>query len=242
MSVVERSRQLLGRIQNYERFKESTSKADKFREYAQILSPLREQLEANRLRVEALLHHQATLSRAELQPIEKLPKPAPVLESLAVVRTKLTTNPESLKEGREFTTFKKRFERFAIEAGDIVRDVIDAVKKGIPSVDKAFLEQVAGIPAYRDKVDEIRAMRAELDGGDVATAGAALLDAFLTRRAALRKLTDELNPVEFPKPVLDFFRAARRKQGADLDDLTDEVKTWLKEHGLLDRLRLFFTG
>jgi hypothetical protein len=63
------------------------------------------------------------------------------------------------------------------------------------------------------------------------------LEEFLDRRDALKQLADQLNPEEFPKEVLEFFKAARRG-GAPLEKFTSSVQEWLSQQDLLTSVRI----
>jgi hypothetical protein len=55
----------------------------------------------------------------------------------------------------------------------------------------------------------------------------------------LRELANSLLPDEFPKEVLEFYKQARRKEGAALDLLTPDVRAWLSARQLMQNVRLF---
>ncbi len=63
------------------------------------------------------------------------------------------------------------------------------------------------------------------------------LEQFLESRNALRALADQLNPDEFPKEVLEFFKA-ERQGGAPLDKFTSPVREWLAEKDQLKNVRV----
>ncbi len=59
---------------------------------------------------------------------------------------------------------------------------------------------------------------------------------FRSARKSFRKAVDELDGKNIPKAVLDFWRTASG-QGAPLDAMTDEVRSWLRDNDLLGNVR-----
>ncbi len=237
MSISERVRVLHDQLTAYREFGRNAGLAEKFRERATELQLVRAQLDGALARAN-VLKISSGMSPTELAPLRKLPSPTKALESISLVKHKLAEAPLSLNEGRDYATLRQRVGRCAEDTVEAVSKALDAVKAGIPSVDETFLKQVEGIAAYEKRVRDIRAKRDELLAGvELRTADAAGVEAFLKRRAALRGLTDGLDPKEFPEEVLAFFRAVR-KGGATLDAFTDGVRNWLGERDLLKKIRV----
>ncbi|WP_437931107.1 hypothetical protein WMF37_18395 [Sorangium sp. So ce291] len=239
MTLLERCRTLRGRIERHERLKSADKAAEKFRERSQEVSAACKELSSALAKMAVLRSGEATLGPKEVEPLRRLPDPKKALASLANLREKLDTNPGSFNDGKEYTSFKRAFEKVAGDAAAVVENVIKEIESGIPSVDEVFLKQVERIPSYKARVSEIRAKRDELSRGvDLGAATSAQIEQFLERRATLRALTDKLDPKEFPKAVLEFYKAARQASGAPLRCLTEEVRTWLEECGQLGHVRL----
>ncbi|WP_437763392.1 hypothetical protein WMF27_41215 [Sorangium sp. So ce281] len=239
MTLLERCRTLHRRIEEHEQLKSADKTAEKFRERAQDISAACTALSSALDKIDVLRSGGTTLGPKEAEPLRHLPDPKKALANLANLRGKLDTNPRSFNEGKEYANFKRAFEKVASDTAAVVDKVIKEIESGIPSVDEAFLKHVERIPSYKVRVSEIRAKRDELLRGiDLRAAKSTQIEQFLARRAALRTLTDGLDPKEFPKAVLDFYKAARQANGAPLGCLTEEVRTWLEEGGQLGHVRL----
>jgi hypothetical protein len=75
-----------------------------------------------------------------------------------------------------------------------------------------------------------------LNGNDPLSSPDALKH-FLQHLGSLKAASDALDPNEFPKDVLKFFKGARHG-GARLDDFTPAVREWLAEQNLLKHVRV----
>ena len=167
--------------------------------------------------------------------VTKLPSPIAVLAILRECQTTLADSPG--ESGKDFGRLKRATKKLAQDIQDIVKKAVETVKRDMPAIDEAFLRQVEAIPGYATSVTNIRQQRdALLSGGDPYLSAGALKQ-FLEKRFALSALADGLAPTEFPKEILDFFRAARQG-GASLDKLTETVSSWLAERDLLKNVRV----
>jgi hypothetical protein len=182
------------------------------------------------------------LIAAEVAPVQKLPSPEKATDALRAVSDKLSAAPLSLNEGREFATFRKRLGELTSAVEEAVDKAIRQIEEGSPTVDEAFLKQVETVPSYDALVRDIRTKRDEFRMITLRGASTAAIQLFLGRRAALRVAVDALEPDEFPPPVIEFFKAARRVTGAPLHLLTDDVRAWLTQRNLLQKLRVTIAG
>lgn len=168
-------------------------------------------------------------------PVVKLPSPASARTVLAECQAKLAENPT--ESGKDYGRLKRSIDKLAKDLLGVAEKAIESVRRDLPSVEEAFLKQVELIPDYTNQVACIRQQRDALLNGSDPRASAEALRQFLDRREALRKLADNLRPDEFPREVLEFFRAGRHG-GAPLDRLTDTVRQWLADRDLIKYVRV----
>ena len=115
---------------------------------------------------------------------------------------------------------------------------LELVNRDLPAIEESFLRQVEQIPGYVEQVANIRQRRdALLRNLDLQSMNAPSLAEFLDKRDQLRDLADQLKPDEFPKEVLEFFRATRQG-GAPLEKFTSAVREWLEQRGQLKNVRV----
>jgi hypothetical protein len=150
----------------------------------------------------------------------------------------LSTAP--LDTGREHGQFRRAVQKVSDDLATGLREGLGSIQRELPSSDETFLRQVELLPQYKATVEEIRRRRQELLGGrSILDRTPSELDAMLFKREQLRELANSLLPEEFPKAVLEFYKWARRKDGAALDLLTPDVRDWLALRKLLQSVRLF---
>jgi hypothetical protein len=238
-TISERVQQLHAQVRAYAEHANASQKARKFTEHAETVRELRGRLD-HALAIILVLKRSDGLTAAELVPVRNLPTPDNAKDGLRAVSEKLITAPLSLHDGREFVTFKQRFEKITINTEEALGKTITHIKQGSPTVDETFLKQVETIPPYDALVRDIRSKR---DAFWMATlSDISTIQIFLDRRAALRVAVDALAPDEFPQAVVDFFKSARRGNGAPIELLTDDVRAWLKQRDLLKKIRITVTG
>jgi hypothetical protein len=155
-----------------------------------------------------------------------------------------TANPKSLTEGDEF--FRHQFLpgirklsqtfRAALEEG--WRQRVDRELDALPQDVLAALETVA---KYRAQIQTIRRCDQEAKQSRLTLP---LLGTVAARLAALAQIIkvkeqcwQELKGSELPDEVIDFLKQAGT-QGFSLADLTESIKQWLSERGLLGSFRI----
>ncbi|HMI82568.1 MAG TPA: hypothetical protein VK550_00675 [Polyangiaceae bacterium] len=167
----------------------------------------------------------------------KMPDPTGALAALQEYQQTLADG--SIESGKDYSRLKRSIDKVGKDVVAAVEKALESVQRDLPTIEEAFLKQVALIPAYASQVDRIRMQRdAILAGSEPGKMAPNELASFLDRRDELRKLADELNPKEFPKEVLDFFRAARQQGGAPFEKLTETVRAWLQERDQLKNVRV----
>jgi hypothetical protein len=230
MTVIERCKNLRDQITKRENLRRADKEAETFRARAAELGTTRAQLSGDIKRI-------AVLQRKGVA-IIKPPLPTSAIKVLKDYVTSLTANPN--ENGRDFGRLKRSIEKVGEEVRAATNKALDLVAGDLPSIEENFLKQVELIPTRKDQVARIREKRDALFKGktfDLRSKTAHELEEFLDKRNELRELADELNPEEFPKEVLEFFKAIRQG-GAPLEKLTDSVRKWLAVRNQLKDLRI----
>jgi hypothetical protein len=229
MSFLDRCKTLRERIEKHESLRRAHKDAEAFRDRATALEEIHRELESTMRRVEVL--------RVKGFQVMRLPDPTAAVALGDEYARELANG--STEVGKEYGRFKRSVEKVTRDVVAVVAKALEAVKRDLPTIEEAFLKQVELIPAYAEQVARIRRERdvlfaraepAGMSSDDLAT--------FLDRRDDLRKLADQLSPTEFPKDVLDFFRAARQQDGAPLEKFTETVRVWLHERDQLKNVRV----
>lgn len=241
-TITERVQVLHARLRAHVEHADASQRATKFTERVGAVNGLLERLDRALATIAVLEAASAQLTAAEIAPVRKLPSGDKATEALRAVSDKLSTAPLSLNEGREFATFRKRFEDCTSGVVEAVDKAISQIEQGSPTVDETFLKQVETVPSYDALVRDIRTKRDEFKAVTLRGASTGTIQVFLERRAALRIAVDALAPDEFPPAVIEFFKAARRVTGAPLQLLTDDVRAWLTQRDLLKKVRVTIAG
>jgi hypothetical protein len=227
MTLQDRCKQIRSKIGARNELRRSHKEAEALRERVG-------ELQAARRAVSDAVRQLAVLT-AKGVGVPKLPSPATTITLLLEVQRSITETPH--ERGKDFGNLKRSIDKVGRQLREKVEKAIESVKRDLPAVEEAFLKQVEVVPGYEARVASVRQQRDALLKGNDPNVSAEALEEFLDRREALRRLADELKPDEFPKDVLDFFRAARHS-GAPLEKLTDTVRAWLSERDLLKNVRV----
>jgi phytoene dehydrogenase-like protein len=200
------------------------------RERTTVLQGIRGTITTNLALIEVLKRHGIKLN--------KVPPVATAKSTKAQYLATLATAP--IETGKEHGQFRRSVQKVSDDLAAALRDALASIERELPSSDETFLRQVELLPQYKATVEEIRRRRQELLGGrSIHDRAPSELDDMLFKREQLRELANSLLPEEFPKAVLEFYKWARRKEGAALDLLTPEVREWLAPRKLLQNVRLF---
>jgi len=228
MALLDRCRSLRERIAKHDSLRRAHKEAEAFRDRANALEGIQRELSGAMRKVEVLC--------VKGLEVAKLPDPTAALAARDEYVAELS---DSSSEGGNYSRFKRSVDKATREVGAAVSKALETVKRDLPTIEEAFLKQVELIPTYAEQVARIRKERDVLFAkADPAGMSPEELAAFLDRRDDLRKLADLLKPTEFPKEVLDFFRAARQQDGAPLEKLTDTVRAWLQQRDQLKNVRV----
>jgi len=230
--LLERCQRLRDQITKHNALRRAHQDAEAFRERAAELRRIRESLSG------AL--EKADVLRTKGVAVGGLQDPAGVVSAL---RDYEKTLAEGSENGRHFVRLKRTMEKLSAQAIAESEEALESVKRDLPSIEESFLKQVENIPTCVEQVMRIRREREGLfNGVALHSMSPEELGRFLDRRDALRRLADELRPAEFPKEVIDFFKAARRGGGAPLEKLTETVRQWLAERDQLKNIRITVAG
>src|SRR5262245_25310578 len=228
MALLDRCKALRQQIETHDDLRRAHKEAEAFRDRATTLEEIHQALAAAMGRIGVL--------RSKGIPSVRLPDPTGAVAALGEYKQALA---DDTTDGSAFSRFRRSVEKVTREVGTAVEKVLDSLKRDLPSIEEAFLKQVELIPAYSAQVARIRRERDVLFAGiEPAGMSPEELATFLDRRDDLRKLADQLTPSEFPKEVLDFFRAARLQDGAPFEKLTETVRRWLQERDQLKNVRV----
>lgn len=230
-TVQERCKDLRENIRTYEELRRARKNAEAFEFRTEEVRQARESLIASLSKIAVFRENSVNTG--------KIPDAATSLSSLRQCN-KLLNDSDEL--GKTYGSFKRSIAALIPKVEECVTKGIEAVERELPKVDETFLSQVAMIPGLQAQVAAIREKRDRLLRGKKLTAmNAAELRDFLQQRDRLKKDADDLDQVDFPKEVLDFFRAARQLEGAPYSKLTPTVQQWMKDRQLLYRLRIRIT-
>ena len=199
------------------------------------VSKPREELKAARDQIAAELGRLIVL-RDKGVTVVKPPIPSTARDNLSEFSTRLATDTPDT--GKDFGRLKRAVDKVAKEVSASKAKALETVSRDLPAIEESFLRQVEQIPGYADQVANIRQRRdALLRNLDLQSMNAQSLADFLDKRDQLRDLADHLKPDEFPKEVLEFFRATRQG-GAPLEKFTSVVSEWLEQRGQLKNVRV----
>jgi hypothetical protein len=228
MTLPERCKNVRAQIERRNNLRVAHKGAEAFRARASELVGVRVEVVSELERIVVLRRKGLT--------VVKPPALTLTLEVLRECESALQTNPT--ESGKDYGRLKRSIEKVRKEVASTAEKALEAVNRDLPSIEEGFLKQVELIPAYAGQVARIREQRDRLQRGtNLQSMSAAELEQFLDRRNALRVLADQLNPEEFPKEVLDFFKAARHG-GAPLDKFTPTVREWLSQRDQLKNVRV----
>ena len=228
MTIVETCAVVVAEIDHYKRRQQDYNDAEKFRKRKDELTPLRETLETD-------------LQRLRLLKDKGIPsKPLKVPPSLVSAVEELSVNIENEETGRQnaYARAKASISKAAEVARNAVQATVTSIETPLGAVDEPFLKQLDSIPAMKQRVMEARAKKEEFQKASQRRLSTPEdLAMFLTKRAELLLIIDQLKNEELPEEVLEFFRAVRNSQ-AKLTHLTPVVRDWLDEHGQLQDVRI----
>jgi hypothetical protein len=228
MTLLEHCRTVRSQIEGRNALRLAHREAEAFRKRAEELKGAREEIATELDRLIVLSDKGVT--------IQKPPIPATARELLGQFSTGLASDSPDM--GKDFGRLKRAVDKVSREVSSASSKALESVNRDLPAIEESYLRQVEQIPGYAEKVANIRQRRdALLRNLDLKSMNAQSLAEFLDKRDQLRSLADQLNPEDFPKEVLDFFRASRQG-GAPLEKFTTVVREWLDQRGQLKNVRV----
>ena len=227
MTLPERCRNVRAQIDERNTLRVAHQEADSFRVQLNDLRPLRFEI-ASELAKLVVFKKRAILI--------KPPAPTTAQAILEECKQGLKKNPNEI--GKDFGRLKRAIEKVRKDLVNAKEKALEAVSRSLPNIEESYLKQVEVIPGYQDRVNRIRTERDRLQQGiNPSSMSAAQLEQFLDKRDSLRQRAEELKPEEFPKEVLEFFKAARRG-GIPLEKFTSTLQEWLSQRGQLKNVRV----
>lgn len=228
MTLLEHCRNVRSQIEGRNALRLAHREAEAFRKRAEELKEVRDQLGSELDRLIVLRDKGVTVQRP--------PKPVTARELLSEFSTRLAAS--SPDTGKDFGRLKRTVDKVAREISTASSKALELVNRDLPTIEESYLRQVEQIPGYAEQVANIRQRRdALLQNLDLQSMNAQSLAEFLDKRDQLRAMADQLNPDDFPKEVLEFFRASRQG-GAPLEKFTTVVREWLDQRGQLKNVRV----
>ena len=231
MRLTESTAQLAEKLERLGNTSETAHFLDTLQERVRVLIESKELLDSVVDRV-ALLRANGRLGTVEVPSVDAL------MAGIRTVQAEFDSDPRSITKGTRFANIKTRLDRITDDLKRLESECWQAVQNEGPRVDEAFLRLVERVPGQAAKVTQLRIDDQALRGFSRAPRSVADWDDYQRKRTSVQEQLEQLSSDRFPGPVLDFCQAAQSGQGASFVLLTDEVKNWLEQHGLFDRLRV----
>lgn len=228
MTIVETCALVMAEIDVYKRRQQDYNDAERFRKRREELAPLRETLEMDLQRIRMLADR-----GIPFKPIKFPPSLVSSVEDLSL-------NIESEETGRQnvYAKAKASISKAAELAQSAVQTTVSSIEIPLGAVDEPFLKRLEAIPAMHGRVLEARAKKEEFQKAlQRRSSSPEDLGAFLTKRAELLLIMDQLKNEDLPEEVLAFFRAVRASQ-ATFAHVTPVVRNWLEKHDQLKDVRI----
>ena len=228
MTLLERCKELTAGVARRTALKQEAAKAEVFQTRAQDIRGLNEEIRGALAKIQVLRAHQIAIPRAK--------DVGAALERLSSYQRALAE--DAATSGPAHGHAKRSLDSVRKSIMEAAQTALDRVIKEIPGLEEQFLKLVELNPAYRDQVNQIRTIRTELQRTSrQATLEPAALSRFLEQRELLHQHVNRLDPSDFPKEVLAFFKAARTG-GATIEKWTDLVRDWLRARDQLGHIRI----
>ena len=228
MTILEVCDEVLTKVEELHSREQAHSDAEKYRTRKDELAPLSVSLNGDLARSRTL--------HAKGVPLSKFKMPANVL-TIAEEFIATLEDPE-LGQRNTYGRLRTALNKTSEAVQDAIRDAIDKLESPLGAVEESVLKQLETVPAFKHKIATVRQKKEEYQRAFSQRFRTPNdLDVFLTRRAELLLLADELKHEDLPPEVLKFFRAVRLNQ-ASIDTLTDTVRAWLAQHDQLKDLRI----
>lgn len=228
MTLPERCCNIRAQIDERNKIRAAHQEADAFRVQLNHLRPVRVEIASELAKLKVFKKR----SMLVIEP----PAPTTAQNILSECKTRLENNPNEI--GKNFGLLKRSLNKVRNDVFKARDKALEAVSRALPNIEESFLKQVEVIPTYKARVEQIRQHRDRLQQGTNPSAMTAQqLEHFLDNRDSLRQQAEALRPEEFPKEVLEFYRAARRG-GIPLEKFSSTLKEWLSQRDQLRNVRV----
>lgn len=173
------------------------------------------------------------LSSNKMMPINKLN------ELHANVMVQFKKDPTEITKGKNYKKLLDEMEKITNALREYVKQSWDKYKVIGSSVDPGLLYLIERIPKYRSQVQEIRRIISDLEymRGRIPE-NEEELKLFERARNKLEEERKKLDPEGWPNAVRTFLQQAQDASGAPFDAMSEEVKKWMDEKGLLSNIRI----
>lgn len=165
---------------------------------------------------------------------------AKCLERIRKIREALAQDPLSITKGRDFSSMKTTFEKFAKDGTVSAEKTWEQyMPRARPTVDTNQLTQAEQQKDFATIALKLktRAKHAEKIG-KVPPANEEDFVEIETVWEDIRQMMSELPDVADDPLVQEFLKAANSPAGASIDLLTDDVRTWLSENNIAEKYRI----
>lgn len=162
---------------------------------------------------------------------------------LADLKEKIQSDPRyviTTFSGKEASAFFSDLQSIAQKLGhETVQFWQTYAAQRTPAMDEMLLKSLGKIPAFAGSVNQLQqAVHALKQQGERVPSTVKAVEEFQRNVEEVKRLWEELQRSDVPRPVLDFLNAAASSSGASLEAMTDEVFTWLKQHGLIGNFQV----
>ena len=159
-------------------------------------------------------------------------------DSASVILTRASNPNEQITQDRAFNALLGHMEAVSPQLNTLNQENWESHCSDPPGLDDAVCDLLQNMPGQSQRVTSLREQSRRL--GELARTPPnteALFKEYGTVRKKIETLIEQINPARFPQSVLNFFKATGTG-GAPYSMLTDEVRGWLEDNRMLDRLRI----
>ena len=159
-------------------------------------------------------------------------------DSASVILTRASNPDERITQDRAFNALLGHMKTVSSQLNTLNRQDWESHCSDPPGLDDAVCDLLQNMPGQSQRVTNLREQSRRL--GELARTPPnteALFKEYGTVRKKIETLIEQINPAQFPPSVLKFFKATGTG-GAPYSMLTDEVRKWLEDNRMLNRLSI----
>lgn len=207
-------------------------------QFSNLYETRRGELETQRVAFEKTMAKVVTLAVAGVLQKEGLPSHGGVAKLLGKVSA-ILDDPTKLTQGHDFRSLREQLDALTRQLTTRVENNWTTFSASYTKPNRVLLEQIARVPDCAARVAELTELIDRLTDIEARTPSTQEeFNQYLDTLTSVKEAFQSLNPEQFPKDVLEFFQSSQSKEGAPWDQLTDDVLTWIRDKGLLDKLRI----